>query len=98
MQIIWKVEIYWKKLLTDISNLRDLFLCVMVPTFPLIWKSEVGKELKTWQQIVIYKQMCGKIELMQDFDGGMVAWGFIMHPPMIDLFTLAAYCRQLKRF
>ena len=53
---------------------------------------------KNWQQIVIYKQMGGKIELMQDIDGGMVAWGFIMHPPMIDLFTLAAYCRQLKRF
>ena len=37
------------------------------------WKGEVGKELKKCEQIVICKQMCGKIELLQDVDGGMEA-------------------------
>ena len=37
------------------------------------WKGEVGNELKKCEQIVIYNQMSGKIELMQDVDGGMVA-------------------------
>ena len=41
--------------------------------FSLDGSGEVGKLLKKCEQIVICKQMCGKIELMQDVDGGMVA-------------------------
>ena len=35
-EIIWKVEIYWKELFTDTSNLGDLFLCVMELSFPAL--------------------------------------------------------------